>query len=261
MAVAAAEAATSTQAEFAREARIARLAALVLDTIVFGFITAIVNGVYGVTEVTSGYIAGGTSFMTTTTAVAWQWLTLLGILYFAVPEAMFGATPGKHLMRIKIVRRDGGPLTLRDVLIRNILRPVDFLPILYLLGGMLVLATSAAQRLGDLTAGTTVVYRHREGATRSSSPTAHRVLIALLAVAVVASLVFDYFGRPPLVIDSLAKTGQLHPLRDYELGSPSWGFGTVTYPIRQAGSGCAGTITLDWSLSEWHLSSMSVSCL
>ena len=53
------------------------------------------------------------------------------------------------------------PLALRAVIVRNLLKPIDWLPILYLLGGASVLLTTNSQRLGDLAAGTTVVYRHR----------------------------------------------------------------------------------------------------
>src|SRR5438034_4529337 len=129
MAVAAAGSIISERAAFARDARVARSAALVLDTIVFGFITLIVNSVYGVTEITSSSISASGTFMTTTTAVAWPWLTLLGMLYFAIPEAMFGASPGKYLLRLRVVRLDGRPLGLDEVIVRNLLKPIDFLPI------------------------------------------------------------------------------------------------------------------------------------
>jgi len=261
MAVAAVGTSAVDRAAFAREARSGRLAALMVDTIVLAVLTGLVNAVYGVTDITSGYIAGNTSVTTTTTAVAWPWLTLMALVYFTAGEALFGATLGKAWVRLKVVRIDGAPPTLRDVLVRNVGRLVDFLPLLYLLGGALVITSPYAQRIGDRLANTTVVYRHRAGETRSSGRAAVRALIAVLAAAALVTILFAYFGRPPLVIDGLAKSGQLHPIRGYELGSPSWGVGTVTYPIRETGSSCRGTITLAWSLTAWHLSSMSVSCL
>jgi len=42
--------------------------------------------------------------------------------------------------------------------IRNLLRPVDGLPIFYLVGGIASLVSRRAQRLGDLVAGTVVVH-------------------------------------------------------------------------------------------------------
>lgn len=268
MAVAATGSAASSRAEFARDARVARSAALVLDAIVFGLITGIVNGVYGVTEITSGYIATGGAFFTTSTSVAWPWLTLLGMLYFAVPEAMFGASLGKHLMRLKVVRLDGRPLAVRDVAIRNLLKPIDFLPLLYLAGGVLVLVTPGSQRLGDIAAGTTVVYGNRAlqpGATRTSGTAARRVLVSALGVAVALSLLFDYFGRPPLVIDGMFKQrGLVNPhLVSYSLGRPAWGLGTVTYPLtgRTTTETCTGSVQLSWHGLGWAESTSQLLCV
>src|SRR5207247_9277725 len=52
MAVATAGSARSERAAFARQARVARSAAVVLDAVIFGVITFIVNGASGVTEIT-----------------------------------------------------------------------------------------------------------------------------------------------------------------------------------------------------------------
>jgi uncharacterized RDD family membrane protein YckC len=268
MAVATAGYTTSDRAAFAREARVARFAALVLDVIVFGVITGLVNGVYGVTEINSAFFSAAGSVMSTTTSVAWPWLTLLGMLYFAVPEAMFGASPGKQLMRLKIVRLDGRTLTVRDVVIRNILKPIDFLPILYLLGGFLVAVTPGSQRLGDLVAGTSVVYRHRalgQGATRTSSKRARDTFVGVLLAAVLVSAAFAYFGRPPLVIDGMFKERRLlsPDLQSYSLGRPNWGFGTVTYPItgRMATEKCSGSVQLSWQVVGWAESTSQMLCV
>lgn len=265
MAVAAAEAIGAERAAFAREARSGRLAALMVDTIVLAFLTGIVNAVYGVTEITSGYIAGNASVTTTTTAVAWPWLTLLALAYFTVGEAMFGATLGKAWMRLKVVRLDGAPPTLRDILIRNIGRLVDFLPLLYLAGGVLVITSPYAQRIGDRLANTTVAYRHRPGDTRSSDRAAVRTLMAVLAAAALVTILFDYFGRPPLVIDGIYKTGRLMGphLTAYSLGAAEWGFGTVKYPITGTADGqrCAGTVELRWAAFRWDEAGAQMLCV
>lgn len=266
MAVAAAGTTALDRGASAREARSGRLAAVMIDTIVLALCSGVVNSVYGVTEVTSAYIGGNGSVTTTTTAVAWPWLMLLGVVYFTVSEAMFGASPGKMWMRLKVVRADGAPLRVRDVVLRNVLKPVDFLPIFYLLGGLILIATPSAQRIGDLAAGTTVIYRHREGATRTSGRTARRILVAVFVVAVVVTGLFDYFGRPPLVIDGMYKTGQLGPsltLTGYSLGRPTWGFGTVTYPLTATANGqrCSGTVELKWAVFGWDGAGPQMVCL
>jgi len=261
------------RAAFGREARPARFAALVLDLFAFGFLTFVVNSVFGVTQVTSTDLNGTGTLTATTTAVAWPWLTLLGVLYFAVPEAMFGASIGKQIMGLKVVRADGAPLALRDVLIRNVVKPIDFLPLLYLLGGVFVLATDAAQRLGDVAAGTTVVHRARateRGATRTSGSGATATLAGALAVAAIFTAAFDYFGRPPLVVAGAFNAGQapLQMVDSYRLGQPSWGLGHVTYPMtvrtRISPSGadllCHGSIALDWDLAGWHIAGAGYDC-
>ena len=268
MAVATAVAPQSEAAIYARDARWARFAALVLDGIFLSILNALVNNVYGVTIVTSGYFSdSGLSYYTTTTTVPSAVLILLGFVYFIVSEAMFGATPGKQLMRVKVVRLEDGALTVRAVIVRNVFRFIDFLPVAYILGGVLVLATAKAQRLGDMAAGTAVVYRHRVGAagmTRTTSPRARLWLAAALLVALIFSIGFDYFGRPPLVIEGMHNTHQLFKPEPsaYRLGQPIWGAGTVTYPIsfvaRQ--QSCTGTITLRWQLSGWEMSGATYVC-
>jgi uncharacterized RDD family membrane protein YckC len=273
MAVAAAGLVRSERALYAREARLARVLAVLVDTVIVGALTFVVNSVFGVEQVTSGSPVAdvaGFSHYTTSTMVAWPWLTLFGILYFATTEAMFGGSPGKLSVRLRVVRADGLPLNLSAVVIRNLLKPIDWLPVFYLLGGASVLATANSQRLGDLAAGTTVVHRHRAlepGTTRSSNPYARRVAGLILAAALLFLIAFNYFGRPPLVIEGLFNTNRLGPRQaaSYVLGSPQWGFGTVTYSVATRSPGingtCGGMITLNWFVLGWTEGTSSFSCL
>jgi uncharacterized RDD family membrane protein YckC len=271
MAVAAIGAISSERAEYARDARLARALALVLDAFALGLLTFVVNSVYGVEKITSGSpVPDGAGFarFSTSTVVDWPWLLLMGLVYFSVTEATFGASPGKSLAMLRVIRVDGKPLDIRAVVIRNVLKPIDWLPILYLLGGVSVLITANSQRLGDLAAGTTVVYRHRAlepGATRSASPRARRIGTILLAAAVLFTITFNYFGRPPLVVEGSFNTRRDFPwaVTAYTLGTPEWGLGTVTYPITASTrfSACNGTITLRWSVLGWTEGGSSFSCV
>ena len=268
MAVAAVVAPQSDSAVYARDARWARIAALVLDGLILSILSALVNSVYGVTVVTSGYFSdSGVSYYTTTTTVPSALLILFGFAYFIVSEAMFGATPGKQLMRVKVVRLEDGALTVKAVIVRNVFRVIDILPVAYILGGALVLATAKAQRLGDMAAGTAVVYRHRVGVagmTRTSSPRARLWLAAVLLIAVIFSIGFDYFGRPPLVIEGMYNTHQMFKPDPsvYRLGQPTWGAGTVTYPISFVARQryCSGTITLRWQPFDWQMTDATYTC-
>jgi len=82
---------------------------------------------------------------------------LLSLGYFIGMEGLLGATAGKMVMGLKVVKLDGSPVGIPAVLARNVLRVVDGLPFFYIVGLVFVAVTNKNQRLGDLAAGTTVV--------------------------------------------------------------------------------------------------------
>ena len=69
-----------------------------------------------------------------------------------------GITPGKKGFHLQVMRVDGTPITFSDSIIRNLLRAADFLPFMYVAGIVAMVVTKRFQRLGDLAAGTVVVY-------------------------------------------------------------------------------------------------------
>ncbi|HTF97935.1 MAG TPA: RDD family protein [Cellvibrio sp.] len=77
-------------------------------------------------------------------------------VYFEV--ARNGRTPGKKWMGIRVVNDDGTPITFGPSLLRNLLRVVDFLPMAYLIGIISSLCNRQFKRLGDLAAGSMVIY-------------------------------------------------------------------------------------------------------
>src|SRR6476659_6767222 len=68
-----------------------------------------------------------------------------------------GRTPGKRWSSLRVVCDDGSPVTFRSSALRNLVRLVDILPGMYLVGAVAIFATRRNQRLGDLAAGTLVV--------------------------------------------------------------------------------------------------------
>jgi len=78
--------------------------------------------------------------------------------YYIVAELVTdGRSPGKRAVGLRVVRTDGLPIGLSESVIRNLVRVVDFLPGVYGVGMVAVMATARSQRLGDLAAGTIVV--------------------------------------------------------------------------------------------------------
>jgi uncharacterized RDD family membrane protein YckC len=73
-----------------------------------------------------------------------------------------GQTIGKRVMRLRVVDETGLRLTFAQIALRNLLRFVDTLPAFYLVGGVAALVSRRAQRLGDLAAGTLVIWQPAE---------------------------------------------------------------------------------------------------
>jgi len=81
-----------------------------------------------------------------------------------------GRSPGKQLLGLRVVHDDGTPVGWAASLTRNLLRFVDILPFAYTLGILSCLNHPAFKRLGDIAAGTLVVYRDTPPAHPSLPP-------------------------------------------------------------------------------------------
>jgi len=84
-------------------------------------------------------------------------IMLLWICYGIVLETWKGQTVGKMILGIIVVKENGEPCDFFAALLRNVLRIIDHLPTLYILGFIVMAITEKRQRLGDRLAGTVVV--------------------------------------------------------------------------------------------------------
>ncbi len=95
-------------------------------------------------------------------------------LYFVLFElSPAAATPGKRALGLYVLMANGLPITPAGCLIRNLLRAVDMLPLLYAFAIVSILIRRDSRRLGDLAAGTVVAYRHeieRAGGLADGAP-------------------------------------------------------------------------------------------
>lgn len=88
------------------------------------------------------------------------------LLYHPVLEMLMkGRTPGKRMAGIRVLSKEGQTPSTGALLIRNIFRVVDSLPVNYLVGILVALFDRQAARIGDIAAGTLLVY---EPDTRSA---------------------------------------------------------------------------------------------
>jgi uncharacterized RDD family membrane protein YckC len=97
--------------------------------------------------------------------------------YFAVFEVFWnGKTPGKHMAGIRVIKDTGRALNVYEIIGRNLMRAIDWLPFLYVVGIVTVMISRKNQRLGDFLVGSIVVHDKRsEELPPVWSPTAERV--------------------------------------------------------------------------------------
>jgi uncharacterized RDD family membrane protein YckC len=96
---------------------------------------------------------------------AFIWL-VIAIGYYTVMEAQSGATIGKRLVGLKVVKLDAAaPIDMQASLVRNVLRIVDGI-VFYLVAAIAVWTSDKKQRIGDRVAGTIVVRARTTSETR-----------------------------------------------------------------------------------------------
>ena len=130
-----------------------RIGALILDSVLFGIVFVAV-----------GLVSGGGSSGHGHVGVRLSGGALLAYLvvwfaYFTICEGVTGQTLGKRMLGIRVVSETGAAAGLGQAATRNLLRLVDALPVLYIVGLVSIFATGRGrrQRVGDLAARTRVV--------------------------------------------------------------------------------------------------------
>ena len=82
---------------------------------------------------------------------------ILWLAYFTYFEGSSGQTIGKKVANIKVVKADFSKCDYGSAFVRTILRIIDRLPFLYIIGLILIAVTDKKQRFGDMLAKTIVV--------------------------------------------------------------------------------------------------------
>jgi uncharacterized RDD family membrane protein YckC len=99
-------------------------------------------------------------------AVSIAWGMALQVIVFFLVTTFYGVilewwwrgqTVGKRVLRLRVMDERGLGLRFGQIVLRNLLRAVDSLPLFYAVGGTAMVLTRHCQRLGDIAAGTIVV--------------------------------------------------------------------------------------------------------
>lgn len=123
-----------------------RALALVIDTILLAVVAYVIAWLSGTTTKAGFELHGGPFFL----------LILIILAYYIVLEGLLGATIGKLILGLRVVKLDGSAIGWRASVVRNLLRFVDGI-VFYLLGAILIWVSPLRQRLGDRLAGTSVI--------------------------------------------------------------------------------------------------------
>lgn len=126
-----------------------RFLALVIDQIAIAAGITLITSIAGIAGAVSQDVA--ISFI-----ILMQFLISTG--YGILLEWIWnGQTIGKKLLRLQVIDQMGMKLTFSQVVIRNLLRIVDMLPMLYGIGSISAFISPLNRRLGDIAANTIVI--------------------------------------------------------------------------------------------------------
>lgn len=126
-----------------------RMLAFLVDIAVIGAISSVLNQILQVLRALSPDVIEGFEIAA---------LFAVSLAYGILCEWLWrGQTVGKRLLRLRVVDAENRRLEVGQVIVRNLLRFVDGLPIFYLVGGLICWLHPKRQRLGDIAAGTIVI--------------------------------------------------------------------------------------------------------
>lgn len=133
--------------------------AWLIDTLVTTALTAGLFLVVGLVAALEGALTKGTGLSAAAGFVLWF---LVDWGYFILLESVWsGQTVGKRALGLRVIQESGVRVGVLQSVLRNLVRPVDRLPVLYVVGGLFALFSRLHQRLGDFLAGTVVIRERR----------------------------------------------------------------------------------------------------
>lgn len=162
-----------------------RFCALLIDSLflwLFVFVVLVISGCAGFPIIDMLDEAGESGVDAWVGAIIVVSIAVVFFGYYTFFELILrGQSPGKRSLKIRVIREDGTAASAIDIVVRNMIRIVDALPVFYLVGGLTALLNAQHKRLGDMAAGTIVVkeaeldYRANSD-KKGGPPTAEAVL-------------------------------------------------------------------------------------
>jgi uncharacterized RDD family membrane protein YckC len=138
---------------------------------------------------------------------------ILDFSYFVYFELkMAGQSPGKRWFGIRVISARGTQLRFADVLIRNLMRPIDVLPFAMLLGGGICCIDRWHRRLGDMVADT-IIIRDISKALPTAMATEKARVNTFAADAMIRARILTRVSRPQrdFILDLSIRRDQIDP--------------------------------------------------
>ena len=133
-----------------------RAQALVVDALILFVVWLLVALVWYLVLVGAGSFSEITP-QSPTAQPLWVLAAVAVPLYFWLTEAIWGRTLGMRAFGLRVVAVSGRRPGVLATFVRTALMVVDWLPVFFVLGAVVIWLTPRNQRLGDLAAGTVVV--------------------------------------------------------------------------------------------------------
>ncbi|MBX6333452.1 MAG: RDD family protein, partial [Gemmatimonadaceae bacterium] len=196
-----------------------RAAAAVIDTLIM---IVLITGIWmliGAVAGAIGPVVSAAERMSGAWAIAIALLVAFAIQwgYYVLFEAIWdGQTPGKRLLKIRVVQDGGYSVSFAASAARNIVRIVDMQPVItYAVGIVSAALSRSGKRLGDLVAGTFVVHeRVTAGAPVAASGEELRATPVSAALSVAEYELLDRFLARRASLDPDRRTAMAAQLAD-----------------------------------------------
>jgi uncharacterized RDD family membrane protein YckC len=177
-----------------------RAYALIIDDIILGLILIVILIIWALFAYFLYEVINIDNWVPSDTIGLWllaiQLLIMFSIYvgYFTFFETLWqGQTPGKRIVKIRVIREDGRPIRLPQATLRALLRPLN--DVLFL-GMFLIIFSKSEKRLGDWLAGTLVIQEEQNLPAKNLiiSPEAEILAQNLLENSAIADLLPEDFA-------------------------------------------------------------------
>src|SRR5262249_544313 len=126
-----------------------RIVAALIDGFILGAVYTVASIIIGILAATLGQSDAAPTIVAIPVLSLWVAAVVVSVAYFPYMEATQGATFGKKVLGLRVVKLDGSPIGWSEAILRFVLRIVDNF-FFGLVGLICIAVTEKQQRVGDM---------------------------------------------------------------------------------------------------------------